>query len=58
MHTMHHALLLLHLSDVNNMNAFIEEDSSLEGLSLWQLMKRTDGTIFNNAAQASGAIGN
>eukprot|EP00903_Cladosiphon_okamuranus_P017886 g16459.t1 len=33
------------------MNAFIEEDPSLAGLSLWKLMKKTEGTIFNNVAQ-------
>lgn len=39
-------------SDVNNVNGFIEEDPSLEGLSLWKLMKKTEGSIFNNVAQA------
>ena len=38
--------------DVTNSNAFIEADSSLQGLSLWKLMKKTEGTIFNNIAQA------
>jgi len=36
------------------MNAFIEEDPSLQGLSLWKLMKKTEGTIFNNVAQVKG----
>ncbi|CAM9489143.1 unnamed protein product [Ectocarpus sp. 8 AP-2014] len=40
-----------HQGYVNNMNAFIEADPELEGLSLWKLMKQTEGTIFNNAAQ-------
>ncbi|CAN0173690.1 unnamed protein product [Ectocarpus fasciculatus] len=40
-----------HQGYVNNMNAFIEADPDLEGLSLWKLMKQTEGTIFNNAAQ-------
>lgn len=39
--------------DVNNLNAIIEEDSSLVGRSLWWFLKKTDGTTFNNAAQAS-----
>ncbi len=41
-------------SDVNNMNAFIEEDPSLQDLGLWKLMLRTEGTIFNNVAQVIG----
>ncbi|CAN0436677.1 unnamed protein product, partial [Hapterophycus canaliculatus] len=40
-----------HQGYVNNMNAFIDEDPSLAGLSLWKLMKQTEGTIFNNVAQ-------
>ncbi|CAM9289403.1 unnamed protein product, partial [Hapterophycus canaliculatus] len=46
-----------HQGYVNNMNAFIDEDPSLAGLSLWKLMKRTEGTIFNNVAQASTSEG-
>lgn len=45
------------LSDVTNTNAFIEEDSSLAGLSLWKLMKATSGTVFNNVAQVNYPIG-
>ncbi|CAM9706989.1 unnamed protein product [Scytosiphon promiscuus] len=37
--------------DVDNMNAFIDEDPSLAGLSLTKLMEQTEGTIFNNVAQ-------
>lgn len=44
--------LSLGSTDVDNMNAFIEEDPSLAGLSLRKLVKTTEGTIFNNAAQA------
>lgn len=37
--------------DVNNVNGFIEEDPELQGLSLYKLIKKTDGTIFNNVGQ-------
>eukprot|EP00904_Undaria_pinnatifida_P004740 jgi/Undpi1/14267/HiC_scaffold_9.g03916.m1 len=40
-----------HAAYVNNLNAIIEEDSSLVGRSLWWFLKKTDGTTFNNAAQ-------
>ncbi|CAM9169145.1 unnamed protein product [Laminaria digitata] len=40
-----------HAAYVNNLNAIIEEDPSLEGRSLWWFMRKTDGTTFNNAAQ-------
>ncbi|CAN0182159.1 unnamed protein product [Pylaiella littoralis] len=40
-----------HQGYVNNVNGFIEEDPSLANLSLWKLMKKTEGTIFNNVGQ-------
>lgn len=39
------------LSDVDNLNGFIEEDPSLEDLNLWKIMMKSDGGLFNNAAQ-------
>lgn len=50
-----HAAINLAQSDVNNVNGFIAEDPSLEGLTLWKLMKNTEGSIFNNVAQARNA---
>lgn len=44
--------------DVTNINTAIEADPSLEGKSLWNLVKTTSGTNFNNAAQASILIFN
>lgn len=38
-------------ADVTNINAFIEEDPSLEGLTIEEIMLVTDGTVFNNAGQ-------
>lgn len=49
--------LLAFQSDVNNVNGFIDEDPSLAGLSLWKLMKQTDGSIFNNVAQVNRYAG-
>lgn len=40
-----------HAAYVNNLNAFIEADDSLANKTLEYIMKNTEGTIFNNAAQ-------
>ena len=36
---------------VVEMNGFIEEDSSLEGLTAEEIMLISTGSVFNNAAQ-------
>lgn len=38
-------------ADIDNLNGFVEEDASLEGLTLVEIMKISTGTVFNNAAQ-------
>lgn len=38
-------------ADVSNLNGFIEEDSSLEGLTAEEIMLISTGSVFNNAAQ-------
>lgn len=38
-------------TDVANINGFIEEDPSLAGMTVDEIMMVTDGTVFNNAAQ-------
>lgn len=38
-------------SDVTKVNAAVEEDPTLEGLSVEELMTTTDGAVFNSAAQ-------
>lgn len=44
-------LRISYLVDVTNLNAFIDEDPTLEGKTAEEIMLITDGTVFNNAAQ-------
>lgn len=50
-----HAFIVLGSSprapDVTKVNAAVEEDPTLEGLSVEELMMTTDGAVFNSAAQ-------
>ncbi|MDQ3034852.1 MAG: superoxide dismutase [Myxococcota bacterium] len=40
-----------HAAYVNNLNKFVEQDASLQGKSLEDIIKSAKGPVFNNAAQ-------
>lgn len=51
-----HLCFVWFVADVNNLNDYVEADSSLEGLTLDEIMTTTDGSVFNNAAQVDISV--
>ncbi len=49
--TLDYHYLKHHKAYVDNLNAFIKEDPSLENSTLEDIIRKTQGAVFNNAAQ-------